>query len=50
MITLKENLLFSDEIKANYSGSSIRSSSGQELKSFSDLLINNTLQQRFVIP
>ncbi|MDB4595489.1 carbohydrate-binding protein, partial [Flavobacteriaceae bacterium] len=50
MITLKENLLFSDEIKANYSGSSLRSSSGQELKSFSDLLINNTLQQRFVIP
>jgi hypothetical protein len=50
MITLKENLLFSDEIKANYSGSSLISNSGQELKSFSDLLINNTLQQRFVIP
>ena len=35
MITLKENLLFSDEIKANYSGSSLISNSGQELKSFS---------------
>jgi hypothetical protein len=42
--------LFSDEIVANYSGSSIKSKSGQELKSFSDLLINNTLQQRFVLP
>jgi endoglucanase len=50
MITLKENLLFSDEIKATYSGSSLRSNSGQELKSFSDLLINNTLQQRFIVP
>ena len=49
-ITLKVNLFYSDEIKANYSGCSLRSSSGQELKSFSDLLINNTLQQRFVIP
>ena len=50
IITLKENLLYSDEIVANYSGSSLKSNSGQELKSFSDLLINNTLQQRFVIP
>ena len=50
IITLEDNLLYSDEIKANYSGSSLKSSSGQELKSFSDLLINNTLQQRFIIP
>ena len=50
IITLKDNLLFSDEILANYSGSTIKSSSGQALKSFSDLLINNTLQQRFVVP
>ena len=50
IITLKDNLLFSDEILANYSGSTIKSSSGQALKSFSDLLINNNLQQRFVVP
>ena len=50
IITLKDNLLFSDEILANYSGSSIKSNSGQALESFSDLLINNTLQQRFVVP
>ena len=49
-ITLKENLLFSDEIKANYTGNSVKSNSGQELKSFTDLLINNTLQQRFSLP
>ena len=50
LITLNENLLFSDEIKVSYSGSSLTSSTGQELKQFSDMLVNNTLQERFVIP
>ena len=43
-------MLFSDQIKASYTGSSLTSSTGQELKQFSDMLVNNTLQERFVIP
>ena len=50
VIAFKENLLFSDQIKASYTGSSLTSSTGQEPKQFSDMLVNNTLQERFVIP
>ena len=50
VINAKENLLYSDEIKITYSGTSIKSKSGQVLKSFSNLTINNTLQKRFVLP
>ena len=50
VINAKENLLYSDEIKITYSGTSVKSKSGQVLKSFSDLTINNTLQKRFVLP
>ena len=50
IINSKTAFLYSDEIKLTYSGTSIKSKSGQVLKSFTDLPINNTLQKRFVIP
>ena len=43
-------LLYSDDIKISYTGNSIKSKSGQFLKNFSDLTVNNTLQKRLIIP
>ena len=50
IINAEDNMLFSDEIKISYSGTAIKSKSGQVLKPFTNLIINNTLQRRFVIP
>ena len=50
IINLKETLIFSDEVKVSYSGTSIKSTSDQSLQSFNDLTINNTLQKRFPLP
>ena len=50
IINAEDNMLFSDEIKISYSGTAIKSKSGQVLKLFTNLIINNTLQRRFVIP
>jgi len=50
IINSEESLLYSDEIKITYSGNSIKSKSGQVLNFFSNLVVNNTLQKRFIIP
>ena len=42
----KRKFAFLDQIKASYTGSSLTSSTGQELKRFSDMLVNNTLQEK----
>ena len=50
MVNSQDNMLYSDEIKISYSGTAIKSKSGQALKQFTELSINNNLQKRFVIP
>ena len=50
IINAADPFLYSDEIKVTYTGTSIKSKSGQVLKGFTNLMINNTLQKRFVIP
>ena len=50
IVNAEDNMLYSDEIKIGYSGTVIKSKSGQVLKQFTELSINNNLQKRFVIP
>ena len=50
VLELENTLLYTDDIKVSYSGTSITSQSGKTLESFADLPIRNVLTKRFVIP
>jgi len=50
IITLREALSFSDEIKISYTGSSLQSSDGSILENFTDQLAENTLDFVYAIP
>jgi hypothetical protein len=50
VLTVGNNLIYTDEINVSYNGTSISSQSGKMLESFSDLSIRNTLPLVFVLP
>ena len=50
ILTLDDYLSSNDEIKVSYNGTTIKSQSGKELQSFSDLIIRNVLPERLAIP
>ncbi len=50
ILTINEYILFSDEVKVSYDGTSIQSQSNKTLNTFTDLAINNFGKERFVIP
>ena len=50
ILTVEGFLITGDEILASYSGNSVQSESNKTLNTFTDLVINNTSPNRFVIP
>ena len=50
VITTSKTLIYTDDIKATYNGTVIKSQTGKTLETFSDLVIRNTLTPLFVLP
>ena len=50
LLTLSENLVYTDVIKVSYAGNKIKSKNGKTLESFSSLPVVNDLTSRFILP
>ena len=50
LLTLSENLVYTDVIKVSYTGNKIKSTNGKTLESFSSLPVVNDLTSRFILP
>ncbi|MDH3323052.1 MAG: cellulase family glycosylhydrolase, partial [Flavobacteriaceae bacterium] len=50
IISCDKTLLYTDDIKVSYNGTTVSSSSGKTLEAFSDLKIRNVVEPLFILP